>query len=108
MPFCVLVNLCLWCRVGRTARLGQEGESFLFLQPNEVDYLDVLARRHVAVQPLALMGILDEIPLDRRKARPKEALVPEVHPGVLALENRLEGTLGKQVGEAWLLAASLA
>jgi ATP-dependent RNA helicase DDX31/DBP7 len=88
------------CRVGRTARLGQEGESFLFLQPNEIDYLDLLGKRHVAVQPLPLMNILDEIPLDRRKVRTKEMLIPEVHPGVLALENRLEAMLGRQVQEA--------
>ena len=29
-------------RVGRTARLGQEGEAVLFLQPKEVEYATVL------------------------------------------------------------------
>jgi len=35
-------------RVGRTARIGQEGESFLFLLPQEMPYVDVLRGHGVA------------------------------------------------------------
>ena len=39
-------NLC--CRVGRTARLGERGDSLLFLQPVEMDYLQHLEKHGVS------------------------------------------------------------
>ncbi|KAG6750976.1 hypothetical protein POTOM_045491 [Populus tomentosa] len=38
-----------WCRVGLTALLGEEGDSLLFLQPVEVDYLQDLEKHGVSL-----------------------------------------------------------
>ncbi|KAJ6877649.1 hypothetical protein NC651_030420 [Populus alba x Populus x berolinensis] len=38
-----------WCMVGLTALLGEEGDSLLFLQPVEVDYLQDLKKHGVSL-----------------------------------------------------------
>jgi hypothetical protein len=49
-------------RVGRTARLGREGEALLFLLPSERGYLAHLAAAGHALQELPLLPLLDALP----------------------------------------------
>lgn len=45
-------------RVGRTARIGTEGESLLFLLPSEVKYVAALEEKDIDMQKLGLFDIL--------------------------------------------------
>jgi len=49
-------------RVGRTARLGREGEALLFLLPSERGYLAHLEAAGHALQELPLLPLLDALP----------------------------------------------
>lgn len=48
--------------MGRTARLGQQGEALLFLLPSERGYLTHLAAAGHALQELPLLPLLDALP----------------------------------------------
>ena len=48
--------------MGRTARLGREGEALLFLLPSERGYLAHLADAGHALQELPLLPLLDALP----------------------------------------------
>ena len=45
-------------RVGRTARIGSEGEALLFLLPSEVKYISSLEAKNIDMQKLGLFDIL--------------------------------------------------
>ncbi|KAF9577882.1 ATP-dependent RNA helicase dbp7 [Lunasporangiospora selenospora] len=45
-------------RVGRTARLGREGEAMLFLLPSEVKYLELLTAQGLPTQEVSVTSIL--------------------------------------------------
>ncbi|RUP50073.1 P-loop containing nucleoside triphosphate hydrolase protein [Jimgerdemannia flammicorona] len=51
-------------RVGRTARLGRQGQATLFLLPSEMEYLDVLKAQELKPEPVkvesVLMGLVSE------------------------------------------------
>ncbi|KAK4396816.1 DEAD-box ATP-dependent RNA helicase 17 [Sesamum angolense] len=50
-------------RVGRTARLGEKGDSILFLQPIEVDYMMDLEKHGVTLAEYPLLKLLNSFPL---------------------------------------------
>ncbi|KAI9157485.1 hypothetical protein LWI28_023314 [Acer negundo] len=77
-------------RVGRTARLGQRGDSLLFLQPIEVDYLQDLEKHGVSLAEYPLMKVLDNFPLYGQVARGKKFVSIDLHPWVLTLQKALE------------------
>ncbi|KAG6599546.1 DEAD-box ATP-dependent RNA helicase 17, partial [Cucurbita argyrosperma subsp. sororia] len=52
-------------RVGRTARLGERGDSLLFLQPTEIDYLQDLRNHGVSLTEYPLVKVLDSFPSNR-------------------------------------------
>ena len=45
-------------RVGRTARIGSEGEALLFLLPSEVKYISALQEKNIDMEKLGLFDIL--------------------------------------------------
>ena len=45
-------------RVGRTARIGSEGEALLFLLPSEVKYISALEAKNIEIKKLGLFDIL--------------------------------------------------
>ena len=47
-------------KVGRTARIGSQGRSLLFLQPAEKDYIDVLASHSIVLTELTLDDLLSD------------------------------------------------
>ncbi|KAA8534747.1 hypothetical protein F0562_029811 [Nyssa sinensis] len=77
-------------RVGRTARLGEMGDSLLFLQPIEVDYLQELEKHGVSLAEYPLLKVLDSFPLYGQKHHVKKFVSVEMHPWVLSLQKALE------------------
>lgn len=90
--------LYLWCRVGRTARLGERGDSLLFLQQIEVDYLQDLEKHGVTLTEYPLLKVLDGFPLYGQVPQVKKFVTAESHPWVLALQKALESFV---LAEVW-------
>ncbi|KAK9705632.1 hypothetical protein RND81_07G072100 [Saponaria officinalis] len=78
-------------RVGRTARLGQKGDSLLFLQPVEMDYLQDLEKHGVSLTEYPLLKVLDSFPSYGQKHPGKKFVSVEMHPWVVGLQKSLEG-----------------
>ncbi|KAK8357843.1 hypothetical protein V6Z12_A05G443800 [Gossypium hirsutum] len=83
-------------RVGRTARLGERGESLLFLQPIEVDYLQDLEKHGVSLTEYPLK-IIDSFPLHSQMHRVKKFVSLESHPWVVSLQTELESYISAEV-----------
>ncbi|KAK6131767.1 hypothetical protein DH2020_034463 [Rehmannia glutinosa] len=77
-------------RVGRTARLGERGDSVLFLQPVEVDYLKDLEKHGVTLTEYPLQKLLSSFPLYRLKHQVNKFVSIEMHPWLVALQRALE------------------
>ncbi|XP_054807650.1 DEAD-box ATP-dependent RNA helicase 17 [Prosopis cineraria] len=77
-------------RVGRTARLGERGESLLFLQPVEIDYLRDLEKHGVSLTEYPLLKVLDSFPPYGQKKHTKNFVVIESHPWIICLQKALE------------------
>ncbi|KAF7837578.1 DEAD-box ATP-dependent RNA helicase 17 isoform X1 [Senna tora] len=77
-------------RVGRTARLGERGESLLFLQPVEIDYLQDLAKHGVSLTEYPLLKVLDSFPLRGQTNDIKKFVAIDSHPWVVCLQKALE------------------
>ncbi|XP_019192864.1 PREDICTED: DEAD-box ATP-dependent RNA helicase 17 isoform X2 [Ipomoea nil] len=80
-------------RVGRTARLGEKGESVLFLQPIEVEYLQDLEKHGVTLTEYPLLKLLDSFPVFGMKHLSKKFvsnLSIEMHPWSIFLQRSLE------------------
>ncbi|PPS05969.1 hypothetical protein GOBAR_AA14670 [Gossypium barbadense] len=82
-------------RVGRTARLGERGESLLFLQPIEVDYLQDLEKHGVSLTEYPLK-IIDSFPLHSQMHRVKKFVSLESHPWVVSLQTELESYISAE------------
>lgn len=102
-------------RVGRTARLGERGDSLLFLQPVEIDYLQELKKHGVLLTEYPLLKLLDSFPLYGLKHHVKKFLSLEMHPWVLSLQKSLESfvfaepsikKLGQKAFCSWIRAYS--
>ncbi|XP_027356900.1 DEAD-box ATP-dependent RNA helicase 17 isoform X2 [Abrus precatorius] len=76
-------------RVGRTARLGERGESLLFLQPVEIDYLQDLEKHGVSLTEYPLLKTLDYFPLYGHNNIKKPVFI-DSHPWILSLQKALE------------------
>ncbi|GAB2291559.1 DEAD-box ATP-dependent RNA helicase 17 [Dionaea muscipula] len=81
-------------RVGRTARLGQKGDSLLFLQPVEVDYLHDLEKHGVSLTEFPLLKSLDSFSL--YGVKPRKSLCVEMHPWVASLQKGLESFVSSE------------
>ncbi|QHO57589.1 hypothetical protein HN51_012146 [Arachis hypogaea] len=77
-------------RVGRTARLGERGESLLFLQPVEIDYLQDLEKHGVSLAEYPLLKVLDNFTLHGQNKHVKKSVFIDLHPWVLCLQKALE------------------
>ncbi|XP_020975356.1 DEAD-box ATP-dependent RNA helicase 17 isoform X1 [Arachis ipaensis] len=77
-------------RVGRTARLGERGESLLFLQPVEIDYLQDLEKHGVSLAEYPLLKVLDNFTLHGHNKQVKKSIFIDLHPWVLCLQKALE------------------
>ena len=49
-------------RVGRTARMGQQGEAILFLLPAEIGYLELLAKTGCRIAEMDLDSVMRALP----------------------------------------------
>ncbi|TYJ38321.1 hypothetical protein E1A91_A05G436000v1 [Gossypium mustelinum] len=86
------LNMC----IGRTARLGERGESLLFLQPIEVDYLQDLEKHGVSLTEYPLLKIIDSFPLHSQMHRVKKFVSLESHPWVVSLQRELESYISAE------------
>ncbi|XP_072062213.1 DEAD-box ATP-dependent RNA helicase 17-like [Arachis hypogaea] len=77
-------------RVGRTARLGERGESLLFLQLVEIDYLQDLEKHGVSLAEYPLLKVLDNFTLHGQNKHVKKSVFIDLHPWVLCLQKALE------------------
>ncbi|XP_060187987.1 DEAD-box ATP-dependent RNA helicase 17 isoform X2 [Lycium barbarum] len=77
-------------RVGRTARIGEKGDSLLFLQPVETDYLPGLEKHGVTLTEYPLQKLLDSFPLFGTRYHPKNFVSVDTHPWVVSLQKALE------------------
>jgi ATP-dependent RNA helicase DDX31/DBP7 len=87
--------VCTNFSVGRTARLGQAGEAILFLQPCEMDYINVLQEHNVSLQELPLRKLLDVLPTDRKRKQSEESNAVESHPVASYMHLALETFISK-------------
>lgn len=85
------------CRVGRTARLGEKGESLLFLQPIEIDYLQDLEKHGVSLTEYPLLKVLDYFPLHGQSKHLRKSVFIDSHPWVLCLQKALESFITSKV-----------
>eukprot|EP01025_Chloroclados_australasicus_P000997 TRINITY_DN10319_c0_g1_i1.p2 TRINITY_DN10319_c0_g1~~TRINITY_DN10319_c0_g1_i1.p2 ORF type:complete len:396 (+),score=43.53 TRINITY_DN10319_c0_g1_i1:124-1188(+) len=80
-------------RVGRTARIGHEGEALLFLQQSELGYLEVLREHDIQVSQVELLGALDILPVldaqNQKKKGDSYHRTPESHYAARVLQSRL-------------------
>ncbi|KAF4113318.1 probable ATP-dependent RNA helicase DDX31 [Onychostoma macrolepis] len=53
-------------RVGRTARIGAQGSSLLFLTPSETAFVDVLANHNISLSEMKMEDILANLKKDER------------------------------------------
>ncbi|XP_060762713.1 probable ATP-dependent RNA helicase DDX31 [Neoarius graeffei] len=53
-------------RVGRTARIGAQGNGLLFLTPSETTYMDVLANHNISLSEMKMEDILSTLMKDER------------------------------------------
>lgn len=80
-------------RVGRTARLGQKGDSLLFLQPIEKDYLQELEKHGVLLTEYPLQKVLDSFRLYGQKHLSRKLVSIEMHPWLVGLQKALEALI---------------
>ncbi|XP_050235097.1 DEAD-box ATP-dependent RNA helicase 17 isoform X2 [Mercurialis annua] len=84
-------------RVGRTARLGEMGDSLLFLQPVEVDYIKDLEKHGVSLTEYPVLKMLDSLSLSGQMHRHKKFVYLDSHPWVLTLQKALESFIAAQL-----------
>ncbi|KAL0308394.1 UNVERIFIED_CONTAM: DEAD-box ATP-dependent RNA helicase 17 [Sesamum radiatum] len=84
-------------RVGRTARLGEKGDSILFLQPIEVDYMMDLEKHGVTLAEYPLLKLLNSFPLYGPKHQVKKFVSIEMHPWLLTLQRALESFISAEL-----------
>lgn len=83
-------------RVGRTARLGEKGDSLLFLQPAEIDYLKDLEKHGVTLIEYPLLKLLSTFPSYNMKHQASKFVSIEMHPLLIALQRALESFVSAQ------------
>lgn len=83
-------------RVGRTARLGEKGDSLLFLQPAEIDYLKDLEKHGVTLIEYPILKLLSSFPSYNMKHQASKFVSIEMHPLLIALQRALESFVSAQ------------
>ena len=79
-------------RVGRTARLGSDGEAVLFLQPKEREYADVLADEGVSFadgSAVAMLNVLDDAKDATERDKSMFKSMPHLHPAAQRMQKKL-------------------
>ncbi|CAM8917587.1 unnamed protein product [Rhodiola kirilowii] len=83
-------------RVGRTARMGERGDSLLFLQPSEMDYLKDLEKHSVSLSEYPVLKVLDSLQLHGQRPQIKKVIALELHPWLATLQRALESFVGNE------------
>jgi ATP-dependent RNA helicase DDX31/DBP7 len=77
--------------------MGERGESLLFLQPNEIDYLQDLEKHGVSLVEYPLVKVLDSFPLSAHKNNIKKSVFIDLHPWIVCLQKALEAFISSKV-----------
>uniref|UniRef100_A0A8C5APW8 ATP-dependent RNA helicase n=1 Tax=Gadus morhua TaxID=8049 RepID=A0A8C5APW8_GADMO len=80
-------------RVGRTARIGAEGNSLLFLTPAETAYIDELANHNISLSEMKLYDILSTLMQDDAYKGRGNALQQEVRERATVLQTEFENAV---------------
>ncbi|ESN99970.1 hypothetical protein HELRODRAFT_83714 [Helobdella robusta] len=56
-------------RVGRTARMGSKGNALLFLEPSEVEYVQVMTQHNIAMHEVKMDSILKTLLLESKTGK---------------------------------------
>lgn len=80
--------------------MGEKGDSLLFLQPIEVDYLQDLEKHGVSLTEYPILKVLGSFPFYGHMHRVKKFVSLESHTWVLSLQKALESFI---LAEVWLL-----
>ena len=77
--------------------MGEKGDSLLFLQPVEVDYLQALEKHGVSLTEYPILKMLDSFSSYGLMHRNKKVVSLDLHPWVLFLQVALESFIAAQV-----------
>ncbi|KAJ9551259.1 hypothetical protein OSB04_015304 [Centaurea solstitialis] len=94
---CGKTKLILDVQGRKNCSVGASGDSLLFLQPIEADYLQELKKHGVLLTEYPLLKLLDGFPLHGPKHHVKKFVSIEMHPWVLSLQRSLESFVSNEV-----------
>lgn len=77
--------------------MGEKGDSLLFLQPAEIDYLKDLEKHGVTLIEYPLLKLLSSFPSYNMKHQASKFVSIEMHPLLIALQRALESFVSAQV-----------
>lgn len=77
--------------------MGEKGDSVLFLQPIEVEYLQDLEKHGVTLTEYPLLKLLDSFPVFGMKHLSKKFVSIEMHPWSIFLQRSLESFVTTEV-----------
>jgi ATP-dependent RNA helicase DDX31/DBP7 len=77
--------------------MGERGESLLFLQPSEIDYLQDLEKHGVSLVEYPLVKVLDSFPLSAHKNNIKKSVFIDLHPWIMCVQKALEAFISSKV-----------
>lgn len=77
--------------------MGEKGDSLLFLQPSEIEYLKDLERHGVMLTEYPLLKLLSSFPMYNMKQPASKFVSIEMHPLLIALQRALESFVSAQV-----------
>lgn len=77
--------------------MGEKGDSLLFLQPVEIDYLKDLEKHGVMLTEHPLLRLLGSFPLYNLKHQVKKFVSIDMHPWLLTLERAVESCISSEV-----------
>lgn len=77
--------------------MGEKGDSLLFLQPVEIDYLKDLEKHRVMLTEHSLLKLLGSVPLYNLKHQVKKFVSIDMHPWLVTLQRALESYISSEV-----------
>lgn len=77
--------------------MGEKGDSLIFLQPVEMDYIEDLKKHGVSLTEYPIIKVLDSFPLYGQMHRIKKFVSLESPPWLVSLQKALESFISAQV-----------
>lgn len=77
--------------------MGERGDSLLFLQPSEIEYLKDLEKHSVILSAYPVLKMLDSLQLHGQRPQSKKVIALDLHPWLANLQRALESFVGNEV-----------